>query len=215
MDRDQYSRIKPGRWMTAAAALIAAIGASGIAHAQEWYAGVGVGQSKAKDFTVCEDLAIIFDPGLSCSADDTSTGWKVLFGRQFNKNAAAEFGYVDLGKASVTGSGTIFGIPAIIGGDWEVKGFNADFVGILPASNDWAVFGKIGIFSWDVDLKGIGGSESKSGADLTYGIGVKYDISNTVGLRAEWERFQDVGDENVTGQSDVDLYSVGVIFKFR
>jgi len=46
------------------------------------------------------------------------------------------------------------------------------------------------------------------------GLGAQYNLSKSVGLRAEWERYFDVGDADSTGEMDVDLISAGVVFKF-
>jgi OOP family OmpA-OmpF porin len=70
------------------------------------------------------------------------------------------------------------------------------------------------MFVWGVELDGAGGSESASGTGLSYGIGLQYDFTNTTGLRLDWERFADVGDEDKTGQSDVDMLSAGLVFRF-
>jgi OOP family OmpA-OmpF porin len=48
----------------------------------------------------------------------------------------------------------------------------------------------------------------------TYGIGVSYNVSKTVAVRGEFERFLKLGDANTTGEGDVNLLSVGVVAKF-
>ena len=179
-----------------------------MAQAEEWYGGASVGQSKAKD--------IICDLDITCSSDDTDTGWKIYGGYQFNPNGAIEFGYVDLGKVKASGTDSFLGVASI---DWETSGITAALVGSLPVGQNFGLMGKLGLFHWDLDVNASSsvlgsGSDSSSGTDLTYGLGLKYDFSKTVGVRAEWERFKDVGDDNTTGQSDIDLLSVGVVFKF-
>jgi OOP family OmpA-OmpF porin len=179
-----------------------------MAQAENWYAGASAGQSKAKD--------IVCDLDITCSSDDTDTGWKIYGGYQFHPNGAIEFGYVDLGKFEGSGTDSFLGNVSV---DYKASGFTAALVGSLPIGQNFGLMGKLGMFHWDVDVNASSsvfgsGSDSSSGTDLTYGLGLKYDFSKTVGVRAEWERFQDVGDENTTGQSDVDLLSVGVVFKF-
>lgn len=197
-----------------------------MAQAQGWYGGVGVGNSKVRNDTTCSDLAVIFDPGFSCSTDDTDTGWKVFIGNQLNKNAAIELGYVDLGKFTVSASGTVTVPPTIAmtaSGDAKPKGFDVTVIGSLPVSNEFAFLGRIGLFHWDLDVSAtasgggvsVSQSDSASGTDLTFGVGAQYDFSKSTGVRLEWERFQDVGDENTTGKSDVDLLSVSLVFRFQ
>jgi OmpA-OmpF porin, OOP family len=192
------------------------IAISSITQAQGWYAGVGFGQTKINDFnSLCGDILSLLPPGSTCSSDDKDTGWKILAGNQFNQNAAVEFGYIDLGRGTMSLSGPGVGGTA----NWEATGLNLSLVGTLPVNNEFGVLGRIGIFRWDLDfnVSGIGGSASgsASGTDLTYGVGVKYDFNKTTGMRAEWEKFKDVGDENETGQGDIDLLSLSLVFRFQ
>ena len=53
-----------------------------------FYAGIGFGQSKVKDF--CE--------GVVGTCDDKDTAWKILGGYQFNKYLGAE---IEIGRAHV------------------------------------------------------------------------------------------------------------------
>jgi OOP family OmpA-OmpF porin len=180
-----------------------------MAQAENWYAGASAGQSKVQDMIEC-------DLDISCSSDDTDTGWKIFGGYQFNPNGAVEFGYVDLGKFVASGTDSFLGDVSF---DAKPSGFTAALVGSLPIGQNFGLMGKVGMFFWDVDVNASSsvlgsGSDSSSGTDLTFGLGLKYDFSKIVGVRAEWERFMDVGDDNTTGQSDIDLLSVGVVFKF-
>ena len=38
-------------------------------------------------------------------------------------------------------------------------------------------------------------NRSASGTDLTYGLGLKYNLTKQTSLRVEWEQFKDVGNE--------------------
>lgn len=183
------------------------IAISSAAQAQGWYGGVGFGQSK---------VDIDCDLDITCSADDTDTGWKLYVGNQFSPSAAVEFGYVDFGEAKISGTDSFFGSASAT---VEASGFNVALVGFLPVGNTVNLLGKVGLFLWDVDASvstSIGsGSASESGTDLMFGFGASFDIGKTAAVRIEWERFTDVGDENETGQSDVDLLSASLVFRFQ
>lgn len=56
---------------------------------------------------------------------------------------------------------------------------------------------------------------SKDGNKVHFGVGVQYDVDEDIAVRAEFERYRDVGDQATTGQSDVDLLSVSVIYHFH
>jgi OOP family OmpA-OmpF porin len=186
------------------------IAVSSLAQAQGWYAGVGFGQSKADI-----DIPCILD--ITCSTDDTDTGWKLFVGNQFSPNAAVEFGYLDLGEAKMSGNDSFLGVTSL---SWEASGFNVALVGFLPTGNTVNLLGKVGLFLWDMDFSGNSSvfgpdSLSESGTDLMFGFGASFDIGKTTAVRIEWERFTDVGDENETGQSDVDLLSASLVFRFQ
>jgi len=99
----------------------------------------------------------------------------------------------------------------------EASGLEIVAVGIVPLNPKWSLYGKAGLFSWDVDLKvspGLGTNESESGTDLTYGFGVGWDITKNIGLRFEYQTYKDLGEENTTSQGDVNVLGVNAIFRF-
>jgi len=173
-----------------------------------FYLGGAVGQSRLKD--ACE--------GLTIACDEKDTGWKVFAGYQFNRYLGIEGGYVDLGKASA--SGTITGVG--VTGNAEVKGWELLGVGTLPIANNFSAYGKVGFFRWDLDVSAtavvpgfaVSTSASDDGTDMTFGVGLKYEFTRNVAARLEWQRYNDIGGSNTGGKSDVDLFSLGVVFKF-
>lgn len=191
--------------------LAAGMFASQTALAQDkgFYVGLGVGQSDAKD--ACSELGGV---GFSGSCDDTSTGKKIILGYQFNPNFALEGGYVDLGKFKA--NGTVLGVPASAFA--KAKSWQLVAVGTLPLANNFSLFGKAGIHSWDADAGvtalGVTDKVSDKGTDLTFGFGAGYEFSKNLGVRVEWERFRNVGENDTTGKSDVDLISVGLRYRF-
>jgi OOP family OmpA-OmpF porin len=209
------------------AALLPALWAGAAqAQSQGWYIGAGVGQSKANNAS-CSDLSGVFDPGFSCSSNDTDTGWKLFAGYQFNPNFALEGGYVDLGNFKASASGTVAAIPVTASGSNKASGFSFDAVGTLPVSEEFGLIGRIGVFAWTLDSTatasggGVGppgttasASDKPSGTGLDFGLGVKYDFNSVVGVRAEWQRFKSIGDDT-TGKSDIDLLSASLVYRFR
>jgi OmpA-OmpF porin, OOP family len=163
-----------------------------------FYAGFNVGKSEAKD--ACTG----FPPGVSC--DDSDTALSIFGGYQFNKNFGAEFGYTDLGKVKISGGGNSASI--------EASGFEISAVGTFPINPQFSLYGKLGMFLWDADFKSNLGNVSDDGADLTYGIGVRWNFAKNLALQAQWQRYNDVGDTNTTGKADVDVIGVGLLFRF-
>jgi OOP family OmpA-OmpF porin len=192
-----------------------------IAHADS-YIGVGAGQSTFRDSpTSCGDLGL--DPGCNFDVDDTDTGLRIFGGFRFNPNGALEVGYVDLGKAKINNvSGTVGGTPVSGSGEFKATGVDVSLLGLLPFGQGFGAMARIGFMGWDAKASATASSfgtsasvsDSATGTDLTYGLGLTFDFSNTVGGRLEWQRFKNVGDQNTTGQTDIDLLSFSALFKF-
>ena len=106
----------------------------------------------------------------------------------------------------------------------EVSGFGVAAVGSWPVHDRIDIVGKLGLFRWDVDLEVesfVNGaltdriSESESGTDPFFGIGANFAVASNFALRAEWDRYTNVGDDDVTGETDVDFFGVSAIFGFK
>lgn len=194
------------------------------AFAGDWYVVGSIGQSTDKTDSkgdIDDALVSAGVTGLSSSFDDKDTGYKLQLGYQLTPNFAIEGGYVDLGKFKYSAS---FTGPSAGTGSAEAKasGLNIAAVGIAPINDQFSVFGKFGFINAKVEISatatGSGtsasGSESATKMKANFGIGAAYNFDKAWGLRAEWERFNNLGDKNKTGESDVDMLSVGVVFNF-
>ena len=184
------------------AALLAVAAVSTPAFSQDWYAGLGLGRASGDG--TCD---LLNGPGVKC--DETSRSFKLLGGYQINQNFGAEIGYTDLGKVKADSAA----------GNVEVKAKGLEFVGIgaYPFNPQWSVYGKLGLFRWDTDLKdgtGAIGSAKANGIDLTYGFGVRWDFAKTFAVRVEYQQYRDVGDLSTTGQSNIDVVGVTALFRF-
>ena len=82
------------------------------ASAQGFYIGGSVGQSNFDDSNAIPDLIT------SGNVDSKDTGYKIFGGYQFNQHFGLELAWVDLGKASY--SGTFLGAP-VTGGTVETS----------------------------------------------------------------------------------------------
>jgi OOP family OmpA-OmpF porin len=168
-----------------------------------FYVGGHLGQAEGRD--ACNDFSGV--PGVSC--DDKDTAWRILGGYQFNRNLSIEGAYTDLGELSATGPG---GSVSAEASALELVG-----VGSFPLTNRFSLYGKAGVYRGEVegrlDTALVTGSDKDENTDFTYGAGVKFDMTQNVALRAEWQRYNDMGGDDTT-ETDVDVLSVGAIFKF-
>jgi OmpA-OmpF porin, OOP family len=184
----------------AVAAPVAFAQARGQAADAGGYVGGSFGQSTAS----CDVGGV----GLSC--DDKDTAWKVFGGYQINRNFAVELGYANLGEISITGGATRITVETTA---WDLVG-----VGIFPINNQFSIYGKLGVYRATVDVSSnVGGSGDDSANGLTLGAGVRYNFTRNLGLQAEWQRYQSIdapGGSVLTGSSDTDVLSLGVVYKF-
>jgi len=85
---------------------------------------------------------------------------------------------------------------------------------MLPlGGSGFSALARGGLFSWKADLKAPGGSTDATGTDLTYGLGVKFDFNRDFSGRAEWQRYKDVGDQNKTGQGNIDFIGFSLVYR--
>jgi OmpA-OmpF porin, OOP family len=166
-------------------------------------------------------------PGAS-KLDDTTTAWGALIGYRFNKWLGAEVGYVNLGEAKYDFSGVIgtpSGDASYIGGyRFSSAGPSAAVVGFMPVGEHVEFNARAGVFYgdtrqtirfYDVALgENVGHDRSDaSQTELFAGIGATWNISQSLAVRAEYQRFFDVGDDEKNYEQDIDVISVGVLFK--
>jgi OOP family OmpA-OmpF porin len=141
--------------------------------------------------------------------DEDDTSWKIVGGYKFSRNFAAEVGYIDFGKTRIS-----------LGSEFlELKANAMELVGVgsLPVADRFSVYGKLGVFRGEAKARfnlpslGLGsGTEKDSNTDLTFGFGASYDATRNIAVRGEWQRYQDVGDA-----TDIDVLSLGVLFRFQ
>jgi OOP family OmpA-OmpF porin len=214
-------RIKKLFFTTAAALMVLGHGTVD-AQDQDWYTGIGIGQSNAPQAENCRDPNLISTVG-GCSNNHTSAGAKLFGGYQFNQYGAAEVSYVNLGKFTLLANGNISGTPTTASGSYKARGYGVDAVATWPITPEFGVLGRIGVFRWTVDASAstsvsnnpsIDTRHKATGNSLDFGVGVKYGIHKNVDVRAELQRFQGIGTDK-TGKSDVDSISASLVYRFR
>jgi len=192
--------------------IVLALGASlfaGAALAQydaprHFYAGASVAHSRAERWCVGAG-------GVSC--DDTSVAGKAFGGYQLDETFAIEAGYTYLGKFKASPPG---------GSDEaKVQALEASVVATWLFGVRTAVFGRFGAYYASVrETTSFAGSSSNNNVDLTFGAGVRYDLTPKLAVRAEWQRYLDVGGPNVAlgsglgDLSSIDVYGVGFFYRF-
>jgi OmpA-OmpF porin, OOP family len=172
---------------------------------QGLYVGVGIGQA---EYDACGSVA-----GFGGTCDESDQSYKLFVGYDFNRNFAAEIGYVDLGGVRATG--TVGAIAATV--ETDVNGFELVGVGKFPITQNFSLIGKLGVLRWDADARvsgaGLTGGGSDTGTDVTFGFGLRYTLTRSIGLQADWQRYRDVGS-STSGSNDIDVLGISLLFKF-
>ena len=113
-------------------------------------------------------------------------GFKIFGGYQFHRNIAAEIGY-----------GMLFDKN-----DVEVTALEFTAVGLFPVTTQFSIVGKLGLANVEADTPA--GSEDKT--ELTWGLGVQFDVSRNLGVRALWQRYET--------DDSVDWLTIGAMWRF-
>lgn len=184
-----------------------------------WFVGANLGETRAN---IDEERisAQLLDAGFTSSIrdDDRDLAGKIFGGYKFNKYFALEGGYFNLGKFGYTATTTPAG--SLIG-NIQVEGLNLDAVGILPITERFSAFGRVGVNYADAkdQFSSTGAvptptNPSPDEREFNYkaGLGLQFDLTKQVGLRAEWERYR-INDA-VGNDGDINMYSLGVVVMF-
>lgn len=159
--------------------------------AEGFYVGGSMGQAEIKN--LCEAVTT------PVSCEDANTGYKVFGGYTVNKNFGIEAAYVNMDEIfKVTDGVEIL--------TFDLDGFSITGVGMAPVSEKLTLFGKIGLFFWDFNVRpDLGTNDSYN--EVMVGLGAQYHFTPQVGARVEWERYKD-------DDSDTDLLSTGIVLSF-
>jgi OOP family OmpA-OmpF porin len=204
-------KIKPAIALIGLIAAGAGTGLPALAQDSGWYAGISAGWSRYTD--ICPNA---IPAGVSC--DDSGSAYSIFGGYQFIKFIGVEVGYVDLGKAGASTSAP--GMSETLKG----RGFELLGVGTLPIGSRFEMYVKAGVYLMDVEYACSGctsiSSLSETASELTYGLGAMFSFSKNIGLRAQYQRYLDVGFDTAIGSAaikakgDVDSFTLGLLFRF-
>lgn len=215
-------------------ALLACLGLGSAVSAQAaepgWYVlGFG-GETSAASLSetdVDDNLVDLLESGgldvltIDSSLDDSDTGFGLAGGYQLNDNFAFEFAYVDLGSIDYAASTTVadgadeFAADVLLG--TSASGPVVSVLGILPIGERFSVFARAGLSLLNTDgtarvtIDGTSQrlSQSSQKSDPVFGVGAELSLGKFYAIRLAWDRYMDVGTEDVTGDSDADLISLG------
>jgi opacity protein-like surface antigen len=160
----------------------------GVTQAQ-WSAGGSLGIPDA-DIDVA-----VYDPPLMTADDSSPVSWKLFVGYAFSQNVGLEAGYTYLGSEYQLFN--ILGYGERI--TFEPSAAFVTLVGLASVHDRVHVIARLGVAYWTTHIDYAEGAFRSSGrdgdVDPVLGIGFEIDLTERVGLRFEWEQFQNVGDD--------------------
>ena len=186
---------------------VAALGFSTLplaAHAQENTPAPGFVSGGGAIYTNIENKFVDQDfPEDDDDFDDDRVSWKALAGFRFNPVLSVEGQYIDFGDAENNGARA------------EADGWTAAAVVDIPIPYVQP-YAKAGALFWDTDAHVRGPLNSTlrasdDGTDFFWGLGVRFNLTENLALRAEYERFELEGD---SVESKVDAASLNLQFSF-
>jgi OOP family OmpA-OmpF porin len=186
-----------------------------------WYVGNSQGVLIAANTTDNSRMTIESAARLGLPAPTLDTGKSsagIRLGYHFNNYLDLEGGYVDSGERDTPGM--LYGaLPNLTPETQRVHGFNLNAVGSLPLSTKLSLYGKLGaVYSnstLDPGLLGLApGSAGALGSGPTYGLGLKYDFTRSLGARLQWEHFRSAVGGGADELNSTSQYSLGFYYRF-
>lgn len=189
------------------------------------------GDLSQEDFDFATDV-LLDELGLTLldggsSLDDKGSPWSITAGWRFSPYLAVEAGYVNLGTAEYRANGTVSipGIGAVDGAfgvDISAKGPFVAVAGFAPLGERFDLHARLGMlfadteFDLTLSLQGLSESESFSASsqDVFFGLGASFHFTENLSASLDYSLFQDVGDEEETGESKVDAITLGLTYRF-
>ena len=188
------------------------------------YIGANVGSTRASfnTDTINQTLTGQGFTVRSRSEDNSSAGYKVFGGYQLNRNLAVEGGYFDLGRFNYGLVTAPIGLvnSGAFNGETRVRGLNLDLVGMLPLSDQFSVFGRVGAayaqsrsnYNRAGTLLLNNASTRRNETNLKVGLGIQYAITEALAVRAEVERYR-ISDP-IRNRGHIDMASIGLVYNF-
>ncbi|HEX6634842.1 MAG TPA: outer membrane beta-barrel protein [Usitatibacter sp.] len=139
--------------------------------------------------------------------------FRLKLGYQYTRYFSVEGEVSDMARAPAN----LFGGLEPLASQFRSSGFGVDTVATLPVWG-FSFYGKLGAYRGEPRYPFASYSTSLLGDAATrtrwrYGLGVRYDFTKSLGVRAQVERYSPLAAPLAT-ESDADLFSIGVSWRF-
>ncbi len=160
---------------------------------------------------VSEPVASFATPRLDAHGEG---GYRLKLGYQYSRYLAVESQYTDFGRTS----GDFLSSTANLGSAFRSTGYGVDTVAMLPWRS-FSFYGRLGAYRGESRNAFAQYSTSLLGDSTSlrtrwrYGMGVRYDFTKSLGIKAEVERYSPLGTP-LEAQAETDLVSIGLSWRF-
>jgi hypothetical protein len=148
-------------------------------------------------------------------AHGAENGMRLKLGYKYSRYLSVESEFVDFGRSPAD----IFARPGNFASAFRSTGFGVDTVATLPVWRSFSFYGRLGAYRGEARnafaaySTSLLGESAPRGTRWRYGLGMRYDFSNSFGVHAELERYSPLGAA-FAGEPESDLFSVGVAWRF-
>ncbi|MEO7403655.1 MAG: outer membrane beta-barrel protein [Burkholderiales bacterium] len=176
-----------------------------------WYIGAGIGNSKIPENWADSSLPVAGATASSLQSTRSSALGRAFAGFRVNPNFAIELGYIDLGRFGLQRD-----VTAPTAGNesfkWTVRSTALDALLIWPVANSVDLFARLGVAYVATRSRftasGLGLTSNFSSDErshkyaLHYGLGAQFQLTRSLGLRADWELFKKASNSNAVAWAD-------------
>lgn len=149
-------------------------------------------------------VGFISGGGRACDPRDPSfsgfAGWQV------NRYFAGEVQYRDLGRVRSSGGGSTFST--------HTTALDASALGRIEVYDRLFAYGRFGAYRAHLHASP-GGVPDRINYNVTYGLGLQYELLRQWAGRVDWQRYRRVGHNVNFGESVYDVLSLGVVYRLR
>ena len=159
--------------------------------------------------------------------DEAATARTLVFGGyRFRNDIALEAAYSSADRYALRPEGAAplrrgVGLNMASGvaspGDPQARSWNVDVFGSWTFYRSVALYGRLGYAqaeTWPALGAGSASIERRSRDGVNYGVGLRYDMNSTLGLRLEYSRFGRLSGELPSSMPESDQLSVGMQLRF-
>jgi hypothetical protein len=141
-------------------------------------------------------------------------GYRLKLGYHYSRYIAVESQFVDFGRTS----GDFFTSTPNLTSAFRSTGFGVDTIAMLPWRS-FSFYGRLGAYrgesrnAFSQYSTSLVGDAYSRGTRWRYGLGMRYDFTKSLGIKAEVERYSPLGTP-LEAQAETDLVSIGLSWRF-